>query len=72
MPHMDHVRFGSKADMCSDSGLEPPTRVDHVRFTPESGIDCVFQNVSFGPEADIGSAIGLVWLRRQLRAVKSA
>jgi len=58
------VRFGSKADMCSAIG--------HVRFAPNSDIDCVFRNVSLGPEADIGSAIGLLWLRRQLRVVKSA
>src|SRR5262245_46003467 len=28
-----HVRFGSKADICSAKG--------HVRFTPNSDIDCV-------------------------------
>ena len=31
------VRFGSKADMCSAKG--------HVRFTPESDVDCVFRYV---------------------------
>src|SRR5262245_20730001 len=35
-----HVRFGSKADMCSAKG--------HVRFTPESDIDCVFRHVCLG------------------------
>ena len=40
-----HVRFGSKADMCSAKR--------HVRFTPNSDIDCVFQHVCFGPKADI-------------------
>jgi hypothetical protein len=29
----------------------------HVRFTPNSDIDCVFRTVWFGPEADIGLII---------------
>src|SRR5262245_48602213 len=40
-PHLDEttadVRFGSKADMCSAQA--------HVRFTPNSDIDCVFRHV---------------------------
>jgi hypothetical protein len=32
-----NVRFGSKADICS-----APT---HVRFTPNSDIDCVFRSL---------------------------
>src|SRR5262249_27706741 len=39
-----HVRFGSKADMCSAQR--------HVRFTPNSDIDCVFRDICFGPKAD--------------------
>src|SRR5262249_61354381 len=31
----------------------------HVRFTPNSDIDCVFRYVRFGPKADIRTA----WLR---------
>ena len=42
------VRFGSKADMCGAQ--------DHVRFTPNSDIDCVFRHVRFGPIADTCSA----------------
>ena len=34
-----------KADMCGATA--------HVRFTPNSDIDCVFQHVRFGPIADI-------------------
>jgi len=37
---MMHVRFGSKADICSAQG--------HVRFTPNSDIDCVFRHVALG------------------------
>src|SRR5262245_15044545 len=33
--YVRHVRFGSKADMCSAKR--------HVRFTPNSDIDCVFR-----------------------------
>jgi hypothetical protein len=40
-----HVRFGSKADICSAKR--------HVRFTPNSDINCVFRHVRFGPKADI-------------------
>jgi hypothetical protein len=40
-----HVRFGSKADICS--------ALAHVCFTPNSDIDCVFRRVRFGPKADI-------------------
>jgi hypothetical protein len=29
----------------------------HVRFTPNSDIDCVFWHVCFGPKADIGYSI---------------
>src|SRR4029453_6271986 len=43
------VRFGSLADMCSAKG--------HVRFTPNSDVDCVFRRVCFGPQA--GSALAL-------------
>src|SRR5262249_43800502 len=43
-----YVRFGSKADICSAKG--------HVRFTPNSDIDCVFRHVRFGPKADSCSA----------------
>jgi len=39
------VRFGSKADMCGAKR--------HVRFTPNSDIDCVFWHVCVGPEADM-------------------
>src|SRR5262249_25292784 len=64
MLHMDHVRFGSKADICS---AKP-----HVRFTPisdrESGFPqtvmsalppiadmcSAIRHVCFGPKADIG------------------
>jgi hypothetical protein len=31
-----NVRFGSKADICAATS--------HVRFTPNSDIDCVFQH----------------------------
>ena len=42
-----HVRFGSKADMCSAKG--------HVRFTPKSGhVQCT-RDVRFVPIADIAS-----------------
>ena len=34
---LPHVRFGSKADMCSAKR--------HVRFTPESDAKCVHSNV---------------------------
>jgi hypothetical protein len=34
-------RFGSKADIC--------TAPAHVRFTPNSDIDCIFRDVCFGP-----------------------
>ena len=37
------VRFGSKADVCGAKR--------HVRFTPNSDIDCVFQHVCFWPKA---------------------
>jgi len=39
MPRHD-VRFGSKADMCGAKR--------HVRFTPESDIDCVFGMSAMG------------------------
>src|SRR5262249_32294060 len=42
-----HVRFGSKADICSAKR--------HVRFTPESDIKCDIWNVRYGPIADIAS-----------------
>src|SRR5262245_15387408 len=35
-----HVRFGSKADICAATS--------HVRFTPNSDIDCVFRHVCLG------------------------
>jgi hypothetical protein len=37
---MADVCFGSKADMCGAKG--------HVRFTPNSDIDCVFRRVTLG------------------------
>src|SRR5262249_5402308 len=37
--------FGSKADICSAKR--------HVRFTPNSDIDCFFRHVCFGPRADM-------------------
>src|SRR5262245_24798381 len=40
-----HVRYGSKADICSAK--------KHVRFTPNSDIDCVFRHVRFGPKPHI-------------------
>ena len=43
-PQSLHVRFGSKADICS--------AIDHVRFTPESDAECVHSNVRYGPIAN--------------------
>src|SRR4029453_5176858 len=43
-----NVRFGSKADICGAKR--------HVRFIPESDIDCVFRHVGQGPIADIGTS----------------
>jgi len=40
--------LGQKVDLCG--------AIRHVRFTPNSDIDCVFQHVRFGPEADICNA----------------
>jgi hypothetical protein len=41
------------------SVLQPSARaaIGHVRFTPNSDIDCVFRHVWFGPQADITSSI---------------
>ena len=36
------MRFGSRADICSAPA--------HVRFTPNSDIDCVFRHLCFGAE----------------------
>jgi hypothetical protein len=44
-----HVRFGSKADICS--------ALSDVRFTPESGMRSAKWNVRFGPKADIAGVI---------------
>src|SRR5262245_54474061 len=38
------VRFGSKADICTASA--------HVRFTPNSDIDCAFRQSALGQKAD--------------------
>src|SRR5262245_19285888 len=43
-----HIRFGSKADMC--------TAAAHVRFTPKSGHVRAIADVCFGPIADSCSA----------------
>src|SRR5262249_33652237 len=43
-----HVRFGLKGDICSAPG--------HVRFTPNSEVDCVFRHVGQGPIADAQSS----------------
>src|SRR5262249_60889006 len=62
-------RFGSKADICAATS--------HVRFTPNSDIDCVFRHVPQGPKADIpphsipqkrtfGSAVGMSALSAKL------
>ena len=36
------------------------SRNSHVRFTPNSGIDCVFRHVCFGPIADIAPVATIV------------
>ena len=80
MLHMDHVRLGSKADMCSAKG--------HVRFTPDSDRESGHQSrvmsalppkadmcgaardVSFGPISDIedpGAPTFRLGLRVRLR-----
>jgi hypothetical protein len=51
MLHMDHVRFGSKADICS-------VKRD-VRFTPKADMCSALAHVRFVPIADIvGALIG--------------
>jgi hypothetical protein len=40
-----YVCFGSKADICGATA--------HVRFTPNSDIDCVLRRIRFAPQADI-------------------
>jgi hypothetical protein len=44
-----HVRFGSKADMCSAQA--------HVRFTPKADMCGATRDVRFGPEADIAQTL---------------
>jgi hypothetical protein len=66
-PTHGHVRFGSKADICSakehvrfapnsDRESEFPVK-GHVRFTPKSRHVHCRGHVCFGPKADIGAAL---------------
>src|SRR5262245_22163849 len=54
-PERANNRFGSKADICTASA--------HVRFTPNSDIDCVFRHVRFGPKADSCTAANSIAIR---------